>query len=294
MQFINKQFQVVSLIMFLLFFVLIFTNMAVAAKPVVAVGIVPQQNFVEKIAGDRVDIVTMIPSGYSPGNYAPSPKEMLKFSEADLYFMMGVPAERDNILTKAKDMNPDLKIIRLDKMVAEKFPVREFAPGKRDPHIWLSPLRTSFMLKVIATELARLDPANQALYEENLAGYLKDLQETDQHIKEQLLEHKEKTILVFHPAIGYFTDEYGLNLLTIEEGGKEATPRRMQEVIDQAREKGIKNVFYQQEIDSRKTLAVANELGGKTIQINPLAANYLANLEEMAYLFHKTLLGRND
>ncbi|MDD3024913.1 MAG: zinc ABC transporter substrate-binding protein [Syntrophomonadaceae bacterium] len=44
------------------------------AKLRVAVSIVPQATFVGAVGGDMVEVVTMIPPGASPENYAPSPR----------------------------------------------------------------------------------------------------------------------------------------------------------------------------------------------------------------------------
>ncbi|MGK0466067.1 metal ABC transporter substrate-binding protein [Clostridium sp.] len=52
----------------------------------VAVSIVPQETFVKAVGGDKVDVVTMIPPGKSPGNFAPNPEIMEKLSTASIYF----------------------------------------------------------------------------------------------------------------------------------------------------------------------------------------------------------------
>ena len=64
----------------------------------VAVTIVPQKTFVEAIAGDLAEVVLLVPPGYSPGNYAPTPLGMATLSECKLYFSIGIPTEKPNIL----------------------------------------------------------------------------------------------------------------------------------------------------------------------------------------------------
>ena len=49
-----------------------------------------------------------------------------------------------------------------------------------------------------------------------------------------------------------------------------------------AKEENIKVIFYQEEIDSSQSEAFAEEIGGKTIQLAPLAADYINNLKNMA------------
>lgn len=53
-------------------------------KPVIAVSIVPQAAFIKAVAGEAVDVLTLIPLGNSPANYEPTPKELVRLSEAQI------------------------------------------------------------------------------------------------------------------------------------------------------------------------------------------------------------------
>ena len=66
----------------------------------IAVSIVPQETFVKAVAGDLVSVTVLIPPGNSPANYQPSPKQMIDFNEADIYFSIGVPTLENSNLRK--------------------------------------------------------------------------------------------------------------------------------------------------------------------------------------------------
>jgi RND family efflux transporter MFP subunit len=140
-------------------------------KPIVAVSVVPEQGFIEAIAKDLVEVVVMIPPGYNPENYAPTPQEMAQLSKASLYFAIGVPTEKANILPYLKDLNPGIKVVDLAEEVAAVYPDLYFAPGERDPHIWLSPSRAQVIVDTMADELALLDPNNADYYRSNAESY---------------------------------------------------------------------------------------------------------------------------
>lgn len=265
------------------------TYTEVSEKLAVAVSIVPQETFVKAVAGDLVDVVTMIPSGQSPENFEPTPDLIEKFSKSKIYFSIGVPTENSSILPKAKDLNSSLKIINLDKEVSKIYPDREFAPGKRDPHIWLSPKRTKVIINIIKEELSKIDPKNKSIYEKNADEYVKKLDIIDTDIKSSLTNLKNKSIIVYHPAFGYFCDDYGLNMIALEEEGKESSPQDLQKIIDMAKEKEIKTIFYQAEIDSKQSKTFADEIGGKTELIAPLSPDYIKNLEKIANAFKQVL-----
>ena len=249
-----------------------------SGKPMVAVTIVPEATFVEAVCGDKVDIVTMVPPGSSPETYEPSPMEMEQFSDADIYFSIGVPIEDTYILPFAGE----IKTVGLHEAAAKEYPDRLFENGDRDPHIWLSPKRVMVMVDKIAEEMSALDEKNRAFYEENAQNYINELQETDAAIKEALAEVNNPKFVVFHPAFGYLADDYGLEMFSLEEEGKEATAAHLQEMIDLAKAENIKVIFYQEEIDSSQSEAYAEEIGGKTAGLEPLAADYTQNLKKMA------------
>lgn len=247
-------------------------------KPIIAVTIVPEKTFVEAVCGDLAEVVTLVPPGNSPENYEPTPMEIEKFSKASLYFSIGVPTEEANILPNAGDV----KIIALQDKVASAYEDRKFESGERDPHIWLSPKRVKIMVEVIADEMVKIDAANKETYEKNAEAYIKQLDDLDKEINEALVGVKSKKFIVYHPAFGYIADDYGLEMYALEEEGKEATAVHLQEVIDLAKKENIKAIFYQEEIDSSQSKAFAEEIGGKTMQLAPLSADYIENLKEMA------------
>ncbi len=249
-----------------------------SGKPIIAVSIVPERTFVEAVCGDLAEVITMVPPGNSPENYEPAPELMEKFSDAELYFSIGVPTEQANILPNKGDVT----VIPLHEEVAAVYPERTFESGERDPHIWLSPKRAKVMIDVIEREMSKLDPQNADTYRQNADAYIKELDELDGQITDTLSGIEVRKFVVYHPAFGYFADDYGLEMFALEEEGKEATPQHLQNMIDIAKEENIKVIFYQEEIDSSQSKAFAEELGGITVKLAPLAADYIDNLRKMA------------
>jgi len=247
-------------------------------KTIVAVTVLPQKAFVEAVCGDLAEVVTMVPPGNSPGNYEPTPMEMEAFSEAAVYFTIGVPTEEANILPEAEDM----EIVDLAAKVAEVYPDREFGSGDRDPHIWLSPKRAKVMVEAIAETMSSLDAENAQTYQENAEAFIKEIDDADAEIKELFSGVRNKAFIVFHPAFGYFADDYGLGMYALEEDGKEATPQELQDMIDFAEAEDIKTIFTQAEIDSGQADAFAEEIGGEVVVLDPLSDDYIANLISMA------------
>lgn len=250
-------------------------------KPIIAVTIVPEATFAKAVCGDMAEVVTMVPPGNSPENYEPTPTQMEKFSDAKLYFAVGVPTEAASMLPKAKEIKT-MTVVKLEDVVAKTYPERKFSSGERDPHIWLSPKRAKIMVQTIAEKCGTIDTENKDKYLANAEKYNAKLDTLDKEISDDLKDVKSKKFIVFHPAFGYFADDYGLKMYALEEEGKEATASHLQDMVDLAKKENIKAIFYQEEIDSKQSQSFAEEIGGKTIQLEPLSADYINNLKKMA------------
>jgi len=248
-----------------------------SGKPVIAVSIIPQSTFVKEVCGDKFEIITMIPSGASPETYEPTPKDIAGLEIADIYFSIGVPAE-ENILPSVSDKT---EISELHTAAAKVYPDIYDGHG-RDPHIWLSPKRVIVMINEICEILSEFDPENKDFYKRNTENYIKKLTALDSEVNTLLEDKAAREILVFHPAFGYFAEDYKLKMHSLEEHGKEATAKHMAEMADLAKENNIKVIFYQEEASSRQAESFADEIGGKAVKLTPLAADYTENIKKMA------------
>ena len=246
----------------------------------IAVTIVPEKAFVDAVCGDLAEVIVMVPPGYSPENFEPGPKLLAQFDKADLFFAIGVGTENAGLLTRAAEVKK-LKVVRLQEAVAKVYPEIEVEPGERDEHIWLSPKRAEVMVEVIAREAGRADPGNQSAYERNARNYIVKLKELDRELKQSLAPVKNRKLIVFHPAFGYLAADYGLEMLALEEHGKEARPQRLRELIDLAKKENIKAIFYQAENSGKQAKAFAEEIGGKAVMLEPLAYDYVKNYQQM-------------
>lgn len=248
------------------------------AKPIVAVTIVPQATFVNAIAGDSVEIITMVPPGSSPETYEPTPQQMVEFSKAATYFAIGIAVEETKVLPSIGD----IPVVDLAEAVREEYPDRMFDENERDEHIWLSPKRVKVMVQAMTEELVRLMPENKDAFQKNSQAYVALLDELDQELVDIFAEMSPKIFIVYHPAFGYIAEDYNLEMVALEEEGKESTPQQLQSVVDLAKEQALKSVFYQQEVDSRQATSFAEEIKGSAVQLSPLSAEYIENMKTMA------------
>ena len=255
----------------------------------VAVSILPQQEFVTAVGGDRVSVTVMVPPGASPHTYEVTPAQMAQLSKAKMYAKVGSPIEFEIAwLEKLIAQNRDMLVVDCSKGIKLIESTDEHEPGI-DPHIWTSLRNVKIMVNNICAGLVQIDPASRQYYETNRDDYVARLNVLDSDISASLKSVNNRTFIVYHPAWGYFAHDYGLKQVAIEEGGKEPQAAYMTRIIKQARDQNIKVVFVSPEFSSRNAEVVASEIGGRVVVISSLAVNYLENMEEVVKAFKEAL-----
>ena len=246
-------------------------------KKIIAVSIVPQATFVEKVCGDEYEIITMIPPGASAETYEVTIAELAQLESAELYFSIGVPSEKNTILPSIKDKE---KIVPLHTAAQEVYPAVTIG-NEHDPHIWLSPKRVIVMVQKIADSLSIINPEKAEKYRKNADNYCDALSKLDAEITDLFKSKQNRKFMVFHPAFGYIAEDYSLTMYALEEHGKEADAKHLSEMTDLAKKEDITTVFYQAETSGRQAEAFAEEIGGKAVELNPLSPDYIENMRAL-------------
>jgi zinc transport system substrate-binding protein len=95
--------------------------------------------------------------------------------------------------------------------------------------------------------------------------------------------------MVFHPAWGYFAQEFSLQQIPIEAAGSEPSAAELVGLIAAAKAENITVIFAQPEFSTRSADYIASEIGGKVVLISPLAEDWLDNLRLVAATFAEEL-----
>jgi len=257
-------------------------------KPLVFVSIPPQAGLVKAIAGDLVEVRTLIGEGQSPHSYEPTAHQLIALNETDAFFMIGIPFEK-HILKKMDSLYLGPPIVQTQNNIELRTMPHSHhdehsthAHGENDPHVWLSPTNAQIIATSIFQTLGKIDSKNITLYTQRYQQLMEELQQLDSEISTKLAPYKGSRIYVFHPSFGYFTDAYGLKQVSIELDGKSPTPHQLAELIEQAKNDGVKVVFVQKQFPASSAKVIADALGGTVVQLDPLAEDVVANLKKIA------------
>jgi zinc transport system substrate-binding protein len=253
------------------------------------VTVLPQVEFVSAVGGGRVDVTAMVPPGANPHTYEVTPAQMAKLSTAQIYFKVGSPIEFElTWLDKLIAQNRVMMVVDCNKGIELIQGADPDEPGI-DPHTWTSPQNVKIMVNNICAGLVQLDAVNKSYYEGNRDIYLQKLDALDADIKSSLAGTVNRTFIVYHPAWGYFAREYGLQQIGIEKEGKEPQAAYMARLISEARDKNIRVIFVSPQFDTRSAEAIAREIGGRVVSIDPEGRDYLDNMRKVAAAFKEAL-----
>lgn len=277
------------------------------SSPRIMVTIPPQAWLVERVAGETgLTVESLVGPGASPHTFQPTDLQVTNLSRADLFFRIGVPAESApwfRAIDRAeRPVVVDLRDgVELRPMEAHHHTEDDpghghdhghshghshdhghHESGGLDPHIWLSPERLRIMADTIARALSREDPARASTYRSNAEGLKDELRSLESDLGRRLAPLEGSAFFIFHPAWGYFAEDFGLRQVAIEIEGQEPSEHDLTRLIREGRELGIRAIFVQPQFRGRAADSVAAALGAKTVTLDPLVRDVPVNLRAAA------------
>ncbi len=258
----------------------------------VVVSIVPQIDFVEKIGRDKVNVSVMIPPGANPHVFEPRPGQFKQLVHSDIYFMVGSELDFELIwMDKIRAVNKDLSIYDCSKGIKllqdhnNTHHNTDHCSHNRDPHIWLSPDNAVIIATNIRDALIKTDPENKMFYTRNAHDFILEIYSLKKDISLSVSRLVNKKFIVFHPSWSYFAQNFGLEQIAIEVDGKEASAKYLTQIIKKARKHNIKTIFASPQFNIKSARIVAKEINGSVVLIDPLAKDYINNLNKIKNIF---------
>ena len=255
---------------------------SIGKKIVVYTTIFPLYDFTRNVAGDRVEVVNLLPPGADPHHWEPEPADLVRINQADAFIYCGAGLESwlENVL-KNTDRN---RITIVDS--SKGIPLLQGVEGSDleenlndqhdhsgiDPHIWLSPANAAMMVDNIREGMVKADPANKELYLANAQSYKEKLANLDNEYKISLSRAKVKQLVVSHAAFGYLTKRYGLEQVAIRgfNAEIEPTPARLAEIVETVKKQKIRYIFSEALVSPKVSETLAAETGAKILLLNPV------------------------
>ncbi len=280
------------------------------AQPIIAVSILPQSYFVERIGGDSVQSLVLVGPGQNPHSYEPSPKQMEELSRASAWILSHTDFEI-GLKPKIASLYPSLLIVdgtegvqfrmleahshEEEGHVDEKNGEEMTAAGnsaqtmEMDRHTWLGRENAKIMARHIKDTLTKLLPENAALYESRYNALAGEIDSLFNQLDADLAPLRGTKVFVFHPAFGYFFDEFGIQQEAIETGGKEPSAQTLAQIIQEAKAEQVRVIFVQAQFPTTAAKTIAESLNAQVVPLDPLAQDWMNNIKLMGEALKKTL-----
>lgn len=266
----------------------------IRAEPVrIGVSVLPLVSFMEEIGGEAVEVQALQQEGDSCSVFEPRPSILSWMAEADFFLRTGTAYETV-LLDKFTAQFPHLSVLDLRKAVAVLAvehehhhghghgPVHEqdenHEDGGGDPHIWLDPVRLVAMGRFVVEHLAEAQPELKEDLERRLALFEKKAQAVHERLETLLKPYEGRAFFIYHPALAYFSDRYGLVQVSIAEGSSEPSAKALHDWIRKARASHVKAIFVQPQESRRHAEIIAQATGAELIEVNPMGRDWETNL----------------
>jgi ABC-type Zn uptake system ZnuABC Zn-binding protein ZnuA len=242
--------------------------------PDVVTTVSPITNIAQNIGGERIDLVGIVPEGTNSHTFEPAPSDAQAFADADIVFVNGLHLEEPSKELAEANVAEGVPIVELgSSTIPEEQYIYDFsfpeAAGDPNPHLWTNPIYAGLYGKIIADELAEVDPGNAAYYRSNQQAFQAKIDELDRLVREatQTVPAENRELLTYHDSFPYFAREYGWQVIGAIQPSDFAdpTPQEVADLIDQIREEDIPAIFGSEVFPSPVLQQIADETGARYI-----------------------------
>lgn len=263
------------------------TSLSTPLKVVASFTVI--KDFVERVGGDLVEVVSIVGPNGDPHSYTPTPQDVCRFANADVVFINGL--HLDNWVKKLLSAsNRQEKVFEVTAGINPRL-VQEEQGLVCDPHAWHDPKNAVIYVQNIREILVMLDPAHAEIYRQRAQEYIKKILKLYDYIASlyQDLPETSRVVMTAHEGFGYYGRAFNLYFyapmgMSTEE---EARPRDLARLIKTIGKYGMKVLFAESISNDKVISQIAHETGvelGEPLYSDSLsepdgpAANYEAML----------------
>ena len=251
---------------------------AAPAKLQVVTTVSPITNIAYNIAGDRAEIVGIVPEGVNSHTFEPAPSDARRLADADIIFLNGLKLEEPTLKLAEANAGADTQIVLLgDETIAPDEYVYDFSfpkeAGSPNPHLWPNPFHSLKYAEVIRDTLSARDPDHAGYYAANYDAFAARIEALDEAIKQTVasIPQQNRKLLTYHDSWAYFAPLYGMTVIGAIQPSDFAEPsaRELVEIIAQIRAESVPAIFGSEVFPSPVLEQIARETGATYVDDLP-------------------------
>ena len=229
-------------------------------------------DMVTNIAGDHVNLATIVGPDGDVEVYEPTVGDVPKVANARIVFMNGLNDEfepwLDPLLKQARFTGARVVVSRGVKALSAEDEHPNGGKPKAtvlDQHAWLDPRNGIIYVKTIADALIRSDPANAEDYRSRSAAYTQQLRALDvwAHAEMAAVPTAKRRVLASHDSLQYLANAFGITMISVNGWTNKSEPSAadLARLTDQIRRERVKALFLDSITDPRAMQRISRETG---------------------------------
>jgi ABC-type Zn uptake system ZnuABC Zn-binding protein ZnuA len=230
---------------------------------------------VRQVGGDKVEVIEILKAGGDVHHFEPAARDIAAMRGSVLLLAMGKHLE--TYLDKLRDsVGSSVKVIEVGRPIpsVQLDPSQEIfvccpahAKSSIDPHWWHSAENMKRAARVIADELAGVDPANEDAYAAGAKAASKRFDELKRWAQQEIsaIPRGDRRLVTAHAAFGYFCKEYGFKSVPVLgiSRSDDASPQYIAQAIQVIREQKIRAVFPEDQANPKVLAEIVRSTGVK-------------------------------
>lgn len=257
----------------------------------------PYAQLAQGVAGDSADVTTLVPAGVEPHDFEPTPRDIEKLYQADVFILNGA-----GIDAWAEKLAPDLtkrgvRVVRMADLIhlmpaqsehgqthaeeqenehAEETGEQHEEEGHEtlvfDPHFWLDPVLAIAQVEHLSQVFSEVDPEHERAYRARGAETKAELEALHEEYTAGLRSCRLRTVVTAHDAFTYLAKRYTLEVVSIAglSPNAEPSPKRLVEIATLVRKENIKYIFFETLSSPELSQTLARETGVETLVFHPI------------------------
>jgi len=219
-------------------------------KVVTSTSLIAQ--IVERVGGNLVEVVNIIPPAQCPGHFDVKPGDIQKLADADLFLLHGWQGEKFSQDLIASANNPDLTVVRID------------IKGN-----WMTPSVQIQATDEITIILCQVDDKNSSAYQQSAAELKDSIEAKEAEIEARLDKEDLVSINVMSAdmLVG-FVQWTGLNIVAAYGESDSLTPQVVRELVDTGKNRNVTLIIDNLQSGADAGKAIAEELDCERIVLS--------------------------
>jgi len=224
------------------------------------------------VAGEAVEVYTLLPPGASPHTFEPTPQDAARAGRASLLVVIGLGLDDWARRLVVGGQTQTLVLGDLVDTIPDTHSDEHHEAGGPDPHVWLDPVQAARMIAALTEALLDLAPAARDQIERRSAAYRAQLDQFAETMVRAGKPYAGHRVVTMHAGFQYFLARCGLPpaYVITPFPGKEPSARYLEALGRKARQERIKVIFAEPQLSPKAAQVLAREINGRVLILDYL------------------------